>query len=58
MLLANFNPDNAQSKAMLDSLNALAEEPVSVVVPDLADSLGAVQAYLERRHLPAEEGKP
>ncbi|MNZ30706.1 putative uroporphyrinogen-III C-methyltransferase [compost metagenome] len=58
VLLANFNPDNPQSKAMLDSLNALAEEPVSVVVPDLADSLSAVQAYLERRHLPAEEGKP
>ena len=58
VLLANFNPDNPQSKAMLDSLNALAEEPVSVVVPDLADSLSAVQAYLERRHLPAEEAKP
>ncbi|PSS48614.1 uroporphyrinogen-III C-methyltransferase [Pseudomonas sp. BBP2017] len=58
VLLANFNPDNPQSKAMLDSLNALAEEPVSVVVPDLADSLSAVQAYLERRYLPAEEGKP
>jgi uroporphyrin-3 C-methyltransferase len=58
VLLANFNPDNPQSKAMLDSLNALAEEPVSVVVPDLADSLSAVQAYLERRHLPVEEAKP
>ncbi|RWU26727.1 heme biosynthesis operon protein HemX [Pseudomonas alkylphenolica] len=58
ILLANFNADNPQSKAMLDSLNALAEEPVSVVVPDLADSLSAVQAYLERRHLPAEEVKP
>ncbi|MGH8381660.1 uroporphyrinogen-III C-methyltransferase [Pseudomonas sp.] len=58
VLLANFNPDNPQSKAMLDSLNALAEETVSVVVPDLADSLSAVQAYLERRHLPVEEAKP
>ncbi|MDD2059490.1 uroporphyrinogen-III C-methyltransferase [Pseudomonas sp. GD03860] len=58
VLLANFNPDNPQSKAMLDSLNALADEPVSVVVPDLADSLSAVQAYLERRHLPVEETKP
>ncbi|MHC6227998.1 uroporphyrinogen-III C-methyltransferase [Pseudomonas sp. X10] len=54
VLLANFNPDNPQSKAMLDSLNELAEQPVSVVVPDLSESLTAVQAYIERRHLPAE----
>ena len=60
VLLANFNPDNPQSKAMLDSLNALADQPVSVVVPDLAESLAAVQAYIQRRHLPAEaeRGKP
>nr|WP_249684290.1 MULTISPECIES: uroporphyrinogen-III C-methyltransferase [Pseudomonas] len=58
VLLANFNADNPQSKAMLDSLNALAEQPVAVVVPDLADSISAVQAYLERRHLPVEEAKP
>ncbi|AIZ34680.1 heme biosynthesis operon protein HemX [Pseudomonas parafulva] len=54
VLLANFNADNPQSKAMLDSLNALAEQPVSVQVPDLAESLAAVQAYIQRRHLPAE----
>ncbi|ANC01184.1 uroporphyrin-III methyltransferase [Pseudomonas putida] len=60
VLLANFNPDNPQSKAMLDSLNALAEQPVSVVVPDLSESLAAVQAYIQRRQLPAEGegGKP
>jgi len=58
VMLANFNADNPQSKAMLDSLNALAEQPVAVVVPDLADSISAVQAYLERRHLPVEEAKP
>ncbi|WP_205299762.1 MULTISPECIES: uroporphyrinogen-III C-methyltransferase [unclassified Pantoea] len=60
VLLANFNADNPQSKAMLDSLNALAEEPVSVVTPDLGESLAAVQAYIQRRHLPAEAqgGKP
>lgn len=56
VLLANFNADNLQTKAMLDSLNALAEEPVSVVVPDLSESLTAVQAYIERRHLRVEEG--
>jgi len=60
VLLANFNADNPQSKAMLDSLNALAEQPVSVVTPDLSESLAAVQAYIQRRHLPAEAegGKP
>ena len=54
VLLANFNADNPQSKAMLDSLNALAEQPVSVEVPNLAESLAAVQAYIQRRHSPAE----
>ena len=60
VLLANFNADNPQSKAMLDSLNALADQPVSVVTPDLSESLAAVQAYIQRRHLPAEAegGKP
>ncbi|MCG8294382.1 MULTISPECIES: uroporphyrinogen-III C-methyltransferase [Pseudomonas] len=60
VLLANFNPDNPQSKAMLDSFNQLAEQPVSVVTPDLSESLAAVQAYIQRRHLPAptEGAKP
>jgi uroporphyrin-III C-methyltransferase len=60
VLLANFNPDNPQSKAMLDSLNQLAEQPVSVVTPDLSESLAAVQAYIQRRHQPAaaEGAKP
>ncbi|MGE8406094.1 MAG: uroporphyrinogen-III C-methyltransferase [Pseudomonas sp.] len=55
VLLANFNKDNEQGRAMLDQLNILVKAPVTVVTPDLADSLSAVQAYLERRHLPAEE---
>nr|WP_256675649.1 uroporphyrinogen-III C-methyltransferase [Pseudomonas sp. R5(2019)] len=55
VLLGNFNPDDAQSKTMFERLNALKQQPVSVVTPDLASSLGAVQAYLERRHLPAED---
>ncbi|MFJ4052158.1 uroporphyrinogen-III C-methyltransferase [Pseudomonas sp. NPDC089743] len=60
VLVANFDADNPQSKAMLESLNALAEQPVSVVTPDLSESLAAVQAYIQRRHLPAEGegGKP
>ncbi|OLS63165.1 uroporphyrinogen-III C-methyltransferase [Pseudomonas putida] len=55
VLLGNFNKDNEQSRLMLEQLNALVKEPVTVVTPDLAESLTAVQAYLERRHLPAEE---
>ena len=55
VLLGNFNKDNEQSRVMLEQLNALVKEPVTVVTPDLAESLTAVQAYLERRHLPAEE---
>lgn len=58
VLLANFNPDNPQSQAMLAALNELAEQPVTVLVPDLADSISAVQAYLERRHQPVEGAKP
>lgn len=60
VLLANFNPDNPQSKAMLDSLNQLAEQPVSVVLPDLSESLAAVQAYIQRRHqsVDSEGAKP
>lgn len=38
VLLANFNHDNEQSQSMLEQLNAVANEPVSVVTPDLADS--------------------
>jgi uroporphyrin-3 C-methyltransferase len=50
VLLANFNQDNAQSKMLSARLEALAKQPVSVMTPDLAQSLSAVQAYLERRH--------
>lgn len=55
VLLGNFNKDNEQGRAMLEQLSVLVKEPVTVVTPDLAESLAAVQAYLERRHLPAEE---
>lgn len=55
VLLANFDRDNEQSRLMLAQIDALAKAPVTVVTPDLAESLGAVQAYLERRHMPAEE---
>lgn len=52
VLDANFNQDNPQSKVLGERLDELAKQPVSVVTPDLAQSLGAVQAYLEQRHTP------
>jgi uroporphyrin-3 C-methyltransferase len=50
VLRANFNQDNAQSKMLSERLDVLSQQPVSVMTPDLAQSLSAVQAYLERRH--------
>ncbi len=54
VLQANFNQDNGQSKLLAARLDALADQPVSVMTPDLAQSLSAVQAYLERRHSSVE----
>jgi uroporphyrin-3 C-methyltransferase len=54
VLQANFNQDNGQSKLLAARLDALAGQPVSVMTPDLAQSLSAVQAYLERRHSSVE----
>ena len=57
VLQDNFNQDNPQSKAMLARIAELEPKAVSVVTPDLAASLAAVQAYLERRHQSADEAK-
>jgi uroporphyrin-3 C-methyltransferase len=57
VLQDNFNQDNPQSKAMLARIAELEPKAVSVKTPDLAASLAAVQAYLERRHLSADEAK-
>jgi len=69
VLAGSFNSDNPQSKIMLERLAELSKQPVTVVTPDLAGTLAAVQAYLERRHVeietpvssnatPAEETSP
>jgi uroporphyrin-3 C-methyltransferase len=42
---------------MLARIAELEPKAVSVVTPDLAASLAAVQAYLDRRHLSADEAK-
>ena len=45
------------TKTLLARIAELEPKAVSVVTPDLAASLAAVQAYLERRHLSADEAK-
>nr|WP_024689335.1 uroporphyrinogen-III C-methyltransferase [Pseudomonas asturiensis] len=50
VLQANFNQDDPQTRLLGERLAALAAQPVAVKTPDLAQSLSAVQAYLERRH--------
>ena len=55
VLKGNFNQDNPQSKKILEQVVALSKQPVTVKTPDLAGTLSAVQAYLERRHVSADE---
>nr|WP_256678385.1 uroporphyrinogen-III C-methyltransferase [Pseudomonas sp. PB101] len=55
ILKGNFNPDNAQSKVMLEQVAELSKQPVTVVTPDMTGTLSAVQGYLERRNVNAED---
>ncbi|MEJ8863520.1 uroporphyrinogen-III C-methyltransferase [Pseudomonas jessenii] len=55
ILKGNFNPDNAQSKVMLEQVAELSVQPVTVVTPDMTGTLSAVQGYLERRNVNAED---
>ena len=55
VLKGNFNADNPQSKKILEQVIELGKQPVTVKTPDLAAALSAVQAYLERRHVRAQE---
>uniref|UniRef100_A0A1I7Y2X0 TPR_REGION domain-containing protein n=1 Tax=Steinernema glaseri TaxID=37863 RepID=A0A1I7Y2X0_9BILA len=48
VLLANFNHDNEQSQSMLEQLNAVANEPVSVDRGDTEAALVTLQAMHER----------
>ncbi|MEE4306132.1 uroporphyrinogen-III C-methyltransferase [Pseudomonas alliivorans] len=50
VLQSNFNQDDPQGKLLGARLDAVSAQPVAVKTPDLAQSLSAVQAYLERRH--------
>ncbi|WP_300730837.1 uroporphyrinogen-III C-methyltransferase [Pseudomonas sp.] len=58
VLKGNFNPDNQHSQKMLEQVIELSKQPVAVKTPDLAGTLSAVQAYLERRHVSADEPGP
>jgi uroporphyrin-3 C-methyltransferase len=40
---------------MLEQVAELSQQPVSVVTPDLTGTLSAVQGYLERRNVNAED---
>ncbi|MNY76124.1 HemX [compost metagenome] len=55
VLKGNFNPDNPQSKVMLEQVTELSAQPVKVITPDLTGTLSAVQGYLERRNVNAED---
>ena len=55
VLKGNFNPDNPQSKVMLEQVSELSKQPVTVVTPDMSGTLSAVQGYLQRRNVNAEE---
>lgn len=55
VLKSNFNQDNPQSKVMLERVNELSKQPVTVITPDLTTTLSTVQAYLARRNVSAEE---
>ena len=55
VLKGNFNQDNPQSQNLLQQVVELRQQPVTVKTPDLSGTLSAVQAYLERRHVSADE---
>jgi uroporphyrin-3 C-methyltransferase len=40
---------------MLEQVGELSKQPVTVVTPDLTATLSAVQGYLERRNVNAED---
>lgn len=44
-----------KAKKMLEQVVELSKQPVTVKTPDLAGTLSAMQAYLERRHVEADE---
>ncbi|MGH8355705.1 MAG: uroporphyrinogen-III C-methyltransferase, partial [Pseudomonas sp.] len=54
VLDAHFGLDNPDSRALHRRLGELGSQPVAVAPPNLAPTLSAVQAYLQRRQAPLE----
>ena len=51
-----FNLDNPDSRALRQRFSELADARVEVKVPDLSESLDALQAYLQRKHAQRRQG--
>lgn len=49
ILQAHFNAENPDSRALAARIEELRQRPIEVQVPDLADSLVALQAYIARK---------
>lgn len=56
ILDAHFNLDNPDSRALRQRLGELADASIEVKVPDLSDSLDALQAYLQRKQAQRRQG--
>lgn len=56
ILEAHFNLDNPDSRALRQRFSELADASVEVKVPDLSESLDALQAYLQRKHDQRRQG--
>ncbi|UYP30243.1 uroporphyrinogen-III C-methyltransferase [Pseudomonas sp. Z8(2022)] len=56
ILDAHFNLDNPDSRALRQRFSELAGSSVEVKVPDLSESLDALQAYLQRKQAQRRQG--
>lgn len=56
ILDAHFNLDNPDSRALRQRFAELAGATIEVQVPDLSESLGALQAYLQRKQAQRRQG--
>ncbi|TBU76873.1 heme biosynthesis operon protein HemX [Pseudomonas daroniae] len=57
VLDANFNRDNPDSRALRTRVGELVDKPIEIEVPELTQSLNAVQAYIEHKHSARERLK-
>lgn len=57
VLDANFNRDNPDSRALRTRVGELVDKPIEVEVPELSESLNALQAYIEHKQSARERLK-